>query len=314
MSENGSYTSLNTTSYTASSSAKSVTLSKASCNYDNVGATTITVSASGATSTSASIGQSANTINNGTEYRISGFSINPTSSTFVQGSFTASYSIQKRSYTTSCANSTPSYGSWTAASGVKPSISSNASWCRVGSIGSTNSSGNGSVVCSYDENTGSARSCVITCSYGTSTTATFNQDSAPNIVVNITNGIKSWLGLNIDVYDRDWKIVTLATGSHDSSFDAGDIPVGTFNNWTSLQQNTTSWPANIYFRDYDTLGNASSSFTVKFRLYNSNGQEVDTSKPISGNCNQYIDTTIEWIVGRDSNSDIAKMEIEISFS
>lgn len=61
VSENGSYTSLNATSYTASSSAKSLTLTKSTCGTTVVSATTVTVTATGATTTTGSISQSANT-------------------------------------------------------------------------------------------------------------------------------------------------------------------------------------------------------------------------------------------------------------
>lgn len=61
LSENGNYTSLNTTSYTASSSSKSVTLTKSSCGTAATSSTTVTVTAVGATTTTKSISQEANT-------------------------------------------------------------------------------------------------------------------------------------------------------------------------------------------------------------------------------------------------------------
>ena len=60
LSENGSYTSLNTTSYTASSSSKSVTLTKSTCGTTIVAATTVTVTAVGPTTTTGSLSQNAN--------------------------------------------------------------------------------------------------------------------------------------------------------------------------------------------------------------------------------------------------------------
>lgn len=60
VSENGSYTSLSATSYTASSSSKSLTLTKSTCGENSVSATTVTVTAVGATTTTGSLSQSAN--------------------------------------------------------------------------------------------------------------------------------------------------------------------------------------------------------------------------------------------------------------
>ena len=66
VSENGSYTSLDATSYTASSSAKTLTLSKTTCGTDITTATTITVTADPATdgpgTTTGKISQNANVI------------------------------------------------------------------------------------------------------------------------------------------------------------------------------------------------------------------------------------------------------------
>jgi hypothetical protein len=55
LSENGSYTSLNISSYTASGSNKTATLTKSTCGTTDVAATTVTVTAKGATTTTGSL-------------------------------------------------------------------------------------------------------------------------------------------------------------------------------------------------------------------------------------------------------------------
>lgn len=62
LSENGSYTSLNVSSYTASGSNKTATLTKSTCGTTTVAATTVTVTAKGATTTTGSLSQNANGI------------------------------------------------------------------------------------------------------------------------------------------------------------------------------------------------------------------------------------------------------------
>lgn len=89
--------------------------------------------------------------------------------------------------------------------------------------------------------------------------------------------------------------------------------IGTFKNWTSMPAGDI-WSANINLNDYSTTGCSSNNFTATFYLYDSVGNVIDSSLPISGNCNSYVDALIEWSVGRDNNSNIARMVIEVEFS
>ena len=316
VSENGTYTSLNTGSYTASSSQATLTLSKSSCGTDSTSRTYITITAtpsdpSGPSATSNGIYQAANgTTNSQTEYRFTSLSINPSSNDYQQGTFTVSYNLQYRTKYQYCSGSWGGWSpDWTNLNGAKPTITSNQSWCRIGSVGATNSSGNGSTSGSYDENTSGQRSATITASYGgASTSVTFTQNTGPNIIVKSSSGYKSWLGINLDI-----SMITLAAGNYDNSRE--ETPVGVFTRWNELPTNTNEWYANIYFDDTSTAsGGHSNRFTAYFYLYDSSGNMIDSSTAVSGTCQNYNDTTIHWNVGRDTNSNIAKMVIEVSFS
>ena len=80
--ENGAYTSLSATSYTASSSNKTLTLTKTTCGTDDTDAQTITVTAVGPNSTSATIAQEANNPKASNKITSRG---TPTIKTFVYG-------------------------------------------------------------------------------------------------------------------------------------------------------------------------------------------------------------------------------------
>lgn len=90
VSENGDYTSLSASSYTGSSSAKSLTLTKATCGTTIVSGTTVTITATGPTTTTTSIDQSEN-IKEDFFFRVSPTSLSFTNSASTQTVTVTSY-------------------------------------------------------------------------------------------------------------------------------------------------------------------------------------------------------------------------------
>ena len=152
VSENGSYTSINTTSYTGSSSNKTITLTKSTCGTTEVSATTVTITAKGATTTTGSLSQTANAKTSIT-YGTPSVSLSYGSKNAAAGTVSPSYSYSQ--------SRTQNY-----TSGATSTLSALTSGGSL-SFSETTAHGNASVntstgVVTWNANTGSARSVGIT--------------------------------------------------------------------------------------------------------------------------------------------------------
>lgn len=157
VSENGSYTSLSATSYTASSSAKTLTLTKSTCGSTPTSATTVTITAdpttSGPSTTTASISQQANQ-KDYNQTVLSLYHVIETTNLPAEADYTRVYmegEVQK-CYTSGAGCSTTTQ-TW-----AVDNVTSNVSWITFNSTDGT---------IRWDENTSpSSRSATLTIKYG----------------------------------------------------------------------------------------------------------------------------------------------------